>query len=59
MRHSYASYAYDLTRDAALVASEMGHRGTDIFFRHYRGLVTPGDGARYFNLLPTPRQRKP
>jgi hypothetical protein len=50
MRHSYA---YDLTRDAPLVASEMGHHGTDIFFRHYRGLVTPGDGAKFFGILPT------
>ena len=58
MRHSYASYAYDLTRDAALVSSEMGHRGTDIFFRHYRGLVSPGDGVKYFGILPTPCQRK-
>lgn len=57
MRHSYASYGYDLTRDAGLIASEMGHRGTDIFFRHYRGLVQPGDGARYFAILPTPCQR--
>jgi integrase len=52
MRHSYASYAYDLTRDAALVASEMGHRGTDIFFRHYRGLVPPGSGAEFFSIFP-------
>ena len=59
MRHSYASYAYDLTRDAALVSSEMGHRGTDIFFRHYRGLVSPGDGVKYFGIFPTPCQRKP
>jgi len=52
MRHSYASYAYELTHDAALVAAEMGHRGTDIFFRHYRGLVNPGDGAKFFNIAP-------
>jgi integrase len=52
MRHSYASYAYELTHDAALVASEMGHRGTDIFFRHYRGLVHPGDGKKFFDIVP-------
>jgi len=57
MRHSYASYAYELTHDAALVASEMGHRGTDIFFRHYRGLVHPGDGKKFFDILPI-SQRK-
>lgn len=58
MRHSYASYAYELTHDAGLVASEMGHRGTDIFFRHYRGLVQPGDGEEYFAIMPTICQQK-
>ena len=52
LRHSYASYAYELSRDAAATAYEMGHRGTDVFFRHYRGLVQPGDGALYFALTP-------
>lgn len=52
MRHSYATYAYELTHDAALVASEMGHRGTDVFFRHYRALANPGDGARFFAIVP-------
>lgn len=56
-RHSFASYGYELTHDAALIASEMGHRGTDIFFRHYRGLVQPGDGKKYFDILPI-SQRK-
>jgi len=51
-RHSYASYGYELTHDAARIASEMGHRGTDIFFRHYRGLVQPGDGAQFFAITP-------
>ncbi len=57
MRHSYATYRYELTRDAALVASEMGHRGTDVFFRHYRALALPGDGQKYFGILPTECQR--
>lgn len=57
MRHSYATYRYELTRDAALTASEMGHRGTDVFFRHYRALALPGDGARYFAIMPTESQR--
>ncbi len=51
MRHSYASYAYERSRDASATAYDMGHRGTDIFFRHYRGLVAPGDGAKYFKIL--------
>ena len=53
MRHSFASYAYEASRDASATAYEMGHQGTDIFFRHYRGLVHPGDGQTFFNILPT------
>lgn len=52
LRHSFATYAYELTHDAAAVAAEMGHRGTDIFFRHYRALANPGDGARFFAIAP-------
>lgn len=51
MRHSYASYAYERSRSAAGTAYDMGHRGTDVFFRHYRGLVAPGDGQKYFEIL--------
>lgn len=52
LRHSFATYAYELTHDAAAVAAEMGHRGTDIFFRHYRALANPGDGTRFFAIAP-------
>lgn len=52
MRHSFATYAYEQSRDAAAVAAEMGHRGTDVFFNHYRALAEPGDGARFFAILP-------
>lgn len=52
LRHSFATYAYELTHDAAAVAAEMGHRGTDVFFRHYRALANPGDGARFFAIVP-------
>ena len=51
-RHCYATYAYDLTRDAARVASEMGHKGVQVFFTHYRALATPGDGEKYFGITP-------
>lgn len=52
LRHSFGTYAYELTRDATLVASEMGHQGTGVFFRHYRALADPGDGARFFDIRP-------
>lgn len=51
LRHSYASYRYELTRDAAATASEMGHTGTEIFFQHYRGLVSPGSGLAFFSVV--------
>lgn len=52
MRHSFATYAYEQSKDAARIAAEMGHRGTDVFFKHYRALASPGDGERYFGLYP-------
>ena len=52
MRHSFATYAYEQEKDAAHIASEMGHQGTDIFFRHYRALAHPKDGEKYFKIEP-------
>ena len=50
IRHSFASYAYDQSHDAADTAYQMGHKGTDIFFRHYRGLVPPDSSSAFFAL---------
>ncbi len=52
LRHSYASYAYELTGDAAKVAAELGHTDTSMLFRHYRGLVPPKSGEAFFSLTP-------
>ena len=52
LRHSYASFSYELTGDAAKVASELGHTDTSMLFRHYRGLVPPGSGTAYFSITP-------
>ncbi len=52
LRHSYASYAYELAKNAALTAAEMGHKGTGMFFRHYRALAHPGDGEKWFSIMP-------
>ncbi|MCL1920375.1 MAG: tyrosine-type recombinase/integrase, partial [Kiritimatiellaeota bacterium] len=57
MRHSFATYAYELEKDAAHIAAEMGHHGTAVFFRHYRALALPGDGAAFFSIMPK-RKRK-
>lgn len=55
LRHTFATYAYEQCRNASAVAAEMGHVGTNIFFRHYRALARPGDGARFFAILPRDR----
>jgi integrase len=52
MRHSFATYAYEESKDAALVASEMGHVGTAVFFKHYRAMSHPGDGSKFFDIRP-------
>ena len=45
---------YELTGNAALVSSRLGHHGTDaaLLFEHYRGMTKHGDGYRYFSLQP-------
>jgi len=43
---------YELTKNAAAVAADMGHHGTDIFFKHYRALAHPGDGEKWFAINP-------
>ena len=53
LRHSYASYAYELTGDAAKVAAELGHTDTSMLFRHYRGVVPPGSGSKFFSIMPS------
>ena len=52
LRHSFATYAYELTRNATAVATEMGHQGTAVFFKHYRALAQPGQGAEWFDITP-------
>jgi len=51
-RHSYATYLYELTADAARCAASMGHVGTEVFFKHYRALAAPGSGSEWFNIKP-------
>lgn len=53
LRHSYASYEYERTKDAAATAANLGHTNTTMLFRHYRGLVNPGTGQQYFNITLT------
>lgn len=53
LRHSFASYHYDLHQNGPLTAAQLGHStGTHLLFTHYRSLVQLGEGKRYFSILP-------
>jgi integrase len=51
LRHSFGSYACDRFGEEE-TRRRMGHRTPEILIRHYRTLVLPGQGERYFTLMP-------
>jgi integrase len=50
LRHSFASYHLAHFKNAAELALEMGHTNQQMIFTRYRELVTPKEGARYWNI---------
>lgn len=52
LRHSFASYHLAHFKNAAELALEMGHAGTNMIFKHYRQVVRAGDAAEYWSILP-------
>lgn len=52
LRHSFASYHLAHHRSADDLALTMGHRGTDLIFKHYRALVEPEQASAYWSILP-------
>lgn len=56
MRHSFASYYYEITRDAEQTRYRLGHTTDDILFTHYRQLVartsTTTSPFEYFKICP-------
>jgi len=53
MRHSFASYHYDLHQNGPLTAAQLGQSsGCQLLFEHYRSLVPLGDGRRFFEIKP-------
>ena len=52
MRHSYASYHLAQFESADKTALEMGHRDTQMLFRHYRELVTKEEADCYWRINP-------
>lgn len=53
LRHSFASYHLAAFQDAAALALEMGHSNTRMIFEHYRALVPPKEGKRFWKIVPT------
>jgi integrase len=53
LRHSFASYHFDLHQNGPLTAAQLGHSsGCHLLFAHYRSLVPLGEGRKYFAISP-------
>lgn len=52
-RHSFATYAVAYFQSAERVALLMGHRGSDMLFRHYRDYSTQEDAKAFFSITPS------
>ncbi len=52
LRHSYASYLMGELKDAAYVATQMGHIGQGTLYKHYSKPVYRNQAARYWGLTP-------
>ena len=52
MRHSYASYHLAHFSSADKTALELGHRDTNMLFRHYRQLVTREEAEKFWAIRP-------
>ena len=57
LRHSFASYHLAHFKNAASTALELGHHDSRITFAHYRELVKPKEGERYWNIRPTTTEK--
>ena len=53
MRHSFASYHFELHGNSQKTTIELGHKTDDLLFSHYRSLTKKGSGSQYFSIFPT------
>jgi integrase len=51
-RHSFASYHLAHFRNLRELALEMGHTNSEMLYRHYRELVKPAEGERFWRIVP-------
>tara|TARA_Y100001934_G_scaffold186713_1_gene220328 strand:- start:448 stop:618 length:171 start_codon:yes stop_codon:yes gene_type:complete len=52
MRHSFASYHLAYHQSADKTALEMGHRDTQMLYRHYRSVVSKDEAAKFWKIEP-------
>jgi integrase len=53
LRHSYASYLLAKTQHAGLTSESMGHRDTNMLYRHYRDVIKEqGDIKVFWDIVP-------
>jgi len=53
LRHSYASYHLAKTQHAGLTSESMGHRDTNMLYRHYRDVIKEqGDIKMFWDIVP-------
>ena len=52
MRHTFASYHLAYHGSPDRTAHELGHRDTNMLFRHYRQLVTKEDAEKFWAICP-------
>lgn len=59
-RHTFASHHYELHGNEILTSRIIGHTQgrTDVLFNHYRKDVRTGEGKKYFDIVPKPREQK-
>ncbi len=58
LRHGFASYHLARFNDAAALALELGHTNSNLLFQHYRQLVKPKQGERYWKIAPAVAGKK-
>jgi len=52
LRHSFASAHYAAYKNPAHTALLLGHRDQNMLLTHYRDLMKPSNGARYWTIVP-------
>jgi integrase len=52
LQHSFASYRLEATKNAPLVAYELGHPNPTLLYSTYRELVQPEEATHYWQVAP-------